>query len=105
MITERDKRRLDALIAIVKPANSLAARLDTLTDNERDWYNGWKAYCDRYIQRHSDGDAYAKHLDGYGPFGGLRDDIKIALFGETPHIIVSDDIDTAAQRYWRYCNG
>jgi hypothetical protein len=101
-ITERDKTRLDALIAIVKPANSLAARLDTLNDDQRDWYDGWKAHCERWMSR-NDERAYEITLNGGGPIS-LREDITTALFGEMPRILKTDDDDKAAQIYQRYCN-
>jgi hypothetical protein len=101
-ITERDKRRLDALIAIVKPANSLAARIDTLTADQRDWYDGWKAHCEQWIRRNGER-AYEITLKGRGPVN-LREDITIALFGEMPRILETDDYNRAAQIYQRYCN-
>jgi hypothetical protein len=101
-VTERDKRRLDALIAIVKPANSLAARIDKLTTDQRDWYDGWKAHCERWMRINSDDRAYELTLSGFGPVG-LRDDISIALFGEMPRIFQTDDENKAAEIYQRYC--
>ena len=75
-INERDKRRLDALIAIVKPANSLAARIDMLTDDHRDWFREWNAHCKKWLLKNDDEDgrAYKLTLDGYGPVE-LREDI------------------------------
>jgi hypothetical protein len=102
-ISERDRKRLDALIAIVKPANSLAARIDTLSDDQRDWYDGWKVYCERWMRGHGER-AYKLTLEGFSPVG-LREDISIALFGETPRILETDDDNKAAQIYQRYCNG
>jgi hypothetical protein len=102
-VTERDKRRLDALIAIVKPANSLAARLDSLTDDQRNWYEGWKTHCERWMRKNGER-AYQRILEGYGP-AGLREDIGIALFGELPRILQTDDDEKAAQIYQRHCNG
>jgi hypothetical protein len=98
-ITERDKRRLDALIAIVKPANSSAARIDTLTDDQRDWYDGWKAHCERWIRKNGER-AYELTLDNIGPMK-LREDISIVLFGEMPRILKTDDDRRAAEIYQR----
>lgn len=102
-VTDRDRQRLEALIAIVKPANSLGARIDTLNDEQRDWYDGWNAHCDRWMRR-NDEHAYELMLNGYGPVG-LRKDIAIALFGETPRILASDDDRRAAEIYQRYSHG
>ena len=101
-ITERDRTRLDALIAIVKPANSLAARLDTLTDDQLNWYHGWRAHCDQWMHKYGRR-AYELNLNGFGPVK-LREDISIALFGEMPRIPKTDDDDIAADIYQRYCN-
>lgn len=105
-ITERDKRRLDALIAIVKPANSLAARIDTLSDNQRDWFRARNAHCKKWLLKNDDeqGRAYRLTLDGYGPFG-LREDISVALFGPAPQILTTDDEQTSAQKYRTHLDG
>jgi hypothetical protein len=110
-ITERDKRRLDALIAIVKPANSLAARIDSLTDDQRNYYDEWKAHCDRWNARckaqcddddEREGRPYARTLDGFGP--DLRDDIYTALYGPKPIIPFTATNDDAARIYKDYCD-
>jgi hypothetical protein len=102
MLTERDRSRLDALIEIVKNANPLAARVDTLTDDQREWYDGWKARLDRFIEQHPDGEAYEMYLKGFGP--RLPHTIGVVLFGEAPRILTSDDDRRAAEIYQRYCN-
>lgn len=38
MITQRDRNRLKALIAIIRPKHSLAARIDSLSDEQRNHY-------------------------------------------------------------------
>lgn len=102
-ITERDRQRLQALIAIVKPADSISARLDTLAETDRNYYDEWKARREHWMRRYPDGEAFEKHLDGYGP--QLRDDISVALFGETPRILKTDDYQRAQEIYRRYCDG
>ncbi len=101
-VTERDRTRLDALIAIVKPANSLAARLDTLSDGQRDWYDGWEAHCEQWMRRNGER-AYELALCGFRPVG-LRSDISTALFGEMPRILKTHSDSEAAAIYHRYCN-
>jgi hypothetical protein len=103
LVTERDRQRLEALVAIVKPSHSIAARLDTLNDDQRDQYDWWKARLDRFIGQHPDGDAYEMQLKGFGP--RLANAINVALFGETPRILKTDDDRIAAEIYQRYCNG
>jgi hypothetical protein len=102
-ITERDRTRLDALIAIIKPANSLAARVEKLTPDQREQYETFKARWDRFIDHHPDGDAYELTLNGYGPC--LPDAIENTLNGEMPRILKTDGDDKAAQIYQRYCHG
>ena len=100
MLNERDKRRLEALIAAVKPSHSIAARLDTLSDDHRDHYDWCKARLDRFIEQHPDGQAYEMYLKGFGP--RLPNAIAIALFGPTPHILNTDDENTAMQKYQQW---
>jgi hypothetical protein len=111
MITERDKRRLDALIAIVKPANSLAARIEMLTDEQRDYHTAWKVHCDRWMRKckaqcddddEREGRPYARMIDGFGPY--LRDDIYVALYGTRAVIPITATDDDAA-RIYNDCRG
>jgi hypothetical protein len=102
-VSDRDRSRLAALIAIVRPAKSLAARVDMLSDTDRNFYEEWKARCERWMLRYPDGEAYEKHLDGYGP--KLLDDVSIALIGEIPRILKTHDDSDAAQIYTGFCNG
>jgi hypothetical protein len=100
-ITERDRSRLAALIALVKPANSLAARIDNLSDDQREFYHEWKARCDRWVARckaqcndddEREGLPYARALEGYGPT--LREDVFTALYGPRMTIpITASDLD------------
>lgn len=106
-VSDRDRSRLAALIAIVKPAHSLAAKLETLTDEQRDYYARWKARYERWIEgckAHHDDEIeldarpYAYSLQGHGP-PALRRDVKTALFGEAPKILKTDTEDTAARKW------
>lgn len=109
-VSDRDRSRLAALIAIVKPAHSLAARLDALTDDQRDYYARWEARYERWIEwckaQHDDEteiDArpYAYSLQRYPPTT-LRRDVETALFGETPKILKTDSNDDAARKWMDY---
>lgn len=107
-VSDRDRNRLAALIAIVKPSHSLAARLDALTDEQRDYYTRWKASDERWYERckaRSDMDdiepearPYACTCERVGP-PTIRRDVETALFGETPKILLSDT-ETDAARKW-----
>ncbi|UGX97124.1 hypothetical protein G6321_00019120 [Bradyrhizobium barranii subsp. barranii] len=106
-VSDRDRSRLAALIAIVKPAHSLAARLDALTDEQRDYYNRWEARYEQWTARcnatHDDeieieARPYARMLEGYGP-PAMRRDVETALFGETPKILLTETDDTAARKW------
>jgi hypothetical protein len=98
-ITERIRNRLDALFAIVKPANSIAARIDSLTDEQREYFEWYKARCDLWMIKckaqcdddEREGRPYARMLDGFGPT--LRDDVHTALY------------DYAARIFKDYCDG
>lgn len=100
------KKQLAVLLAVVKPAHSLAAKLDMLNEDDRARYG---LYCERlsaFIARHdidSDGNAgnaYAMTLRGYGP--RLPETIGKALFGETPTIRLIDTEDDAARKWMEY---
>lgn len=105
MITARDRSRLAALIAIVKPAHSLAARVDALNDDHRNYYLGWSAHWSQWINRHNDDDgrAYGLTLAGYGPVQ-LPADIATALHGAMPQILKTDSDNDAANKFREYCN-
>ncbi|MET4799081.1 hypothetical protein [Bradyrhizobium sp. LB11.1] len=107
MITASDRKQLGALIAIVKPARSLAARLETLPDEQRDYYARWQARYEQWIERckanHDDeieieARPYASMLEGRGP-PMMNRDVEAALFNETPKIL-STDTETDAARKW-----
>jgi hypothetical protein len=105
-ITERDRKRLDALIALLKPADSVAARIETLTDDQRRYYLDWKAHFERWMTRcklacddddEREGRPYARALDGFGPY--LREDIYTALYGPRRTIPITSTDDDAARIY------
>lgn len=104
-VSERDRSRLQALILLVRPARSIAAHMQRLSDEQRDWYQGWAAHWAQWMQRHDDEDgrAYGATLQGFGPIQ-CRPDIHAALFGATPQILKTDDDDTAARKYTDHCN-
>ncbi|WP_161495369.1 hypothetical protein [Bradyrhizobium sacchari] len=110
-ISDRDRSRLAALIAIVKPAHSLAARLETLTDEQRDSYARWEALYERWIEwckAHHDDEIevdarpYAYLLQRCPPPPTLHRDVQTPLFGETPKILRTDTEDEAARKWMDY---
>lgn len=101
-VSERDRSRLAALIAIVKPVNSISARLDALNDDQREHYDWFKSRCEQWMRRYPDGEAYEKHLDGYGP--RLRADISVSLYGQQRTIPIAADDNAAMQIYKEFCD-
>ena len=102
-VTERDRSRLAAIVAIVKPTDSLASRLETLTDNQREHYENWHSRYRKFIDQNPDGKAYELAMDGFDPC--LPTDIREALFGKLPHLLMTDTFETIAEKYWRYAHG
>lgn len=102
-ISDRDRARLAALILLVRPARSIAARVQRLSDEHRDWYQGWVNYWQQWIARNPDGEAYGLTLQGYGPTR-CRPDISVTLFGELPRILDTLSDDQAQQVYRDYCD-
>lgn len=121
-ISDRDRSRLAALIAIVKPAQSLAAKLETLTDERRYCYARWEARYKQWIERckaqcpeDEDPDAYlySRSLedDDYGPKlprenyePKLRRDVRIALYGPDRLIPITAGEIEAARIYMDFCD-
>lgn len=100
------KKQLAALLAVVKPAHSLAAKLDTLDENDRARYDRYADDLSAFIARNdidadgNAGNAYAMTLRGYGP--RLPETIGKALFGETREIFKTDTDDDAARKWMEY---
>ena len=104
-VSQRDRNRIDAITAQIKPRYSLLSRLDLLTEHGRDHFNQWRRYCDDFLHHHEDeapGDAYRMHLDSYGPFGRLSAEISVALFGPVPSIQSSASEEEACLIWQRY---
>ena len=102
-LTERIRNRIDALFAILKPANSLASRVDALSEDDRQIYDRYSDRMKDFIARNDidengeRGNAWARSIEGYGPH--LPDRIYSALFGTTPQILKTDTNDIAARKY------
>lgn len=106
-VTERDRSRLAALIAIVRPARSLAARVDALGDDHREIYDRYSECMKDFIARNDIdpdtdecGNAWAMVLRGYGP--RLPEPIATALHDATPQILKTDTDDNAARKWVEY---
>jgi hypothetical protein len=97
-VTLHDRARLDALIAIVKPANSLSARIEYLNNAQREYYKRWSERWLRFIARHPDGEAYRMTLEDDCP-QELPEEINMALFGPTTRIKLTDDLNVAMEKY------
>ncbi|MCP1843623.1 hypothetical protein ACVIHI_003459 [Bradyrhizobium sp. USDA 4524] len=101
------KKQIAALLAVVKPAHSLAARLDALSPDDRAHYERWKTRHDEWFERckarrddeiEVEARPYARMLEGYGP-PTMRRDVETALFGEMPRILSTASDDDAAIIY------
>lgn len=104
-ITDRDRNRLAALILLIRPAHSIAARVEALNEADRARYNRYSERMSAWIERckakHDDdieieARPYAHMLEGYDPptMRGAK-----ALFGEEPRILLIDT-ETDAARKW-----
>lgn len=93
-------RRLAALERLARPANSLPARLASLTENEKARYDEWRADCGRWAaQFKQPGDLYeAMTENGFRP-PQLDFDISRKLFDRPPHIMKGDSLDDARRKY------
>ncbi|MCD9825335.1 hypothetical protein [Bradyrhizobium japonicum] len=102
------KKQLAALLAVVKPAHSLAAKLDTFNEDDRARYDLYSERLSAFIARNdvdsegNAGNAYAMTLRGYGP--RLPETVSKALFGKTPEIVKTDTDDDAACKWMEYLN-
>jgi hypothetical protein len=107
-VSERDRARLSALLATVRPSHSLAARVQTLNDNDRAIYEIYRERMSAFIARTdidedgNRGNAYAVVLRGHGP--RLPETITTLLNGVTPKITATDTDDNAARKFMEYAN-
>jgi hypothetical protein len=107
-VSERDRSRVQALMLLVRPSRSIAARVQTLNDTDRAQYDHYFERMSSFIARNDideDGEAgraFAMTLRGYGP--RLPEPINTALFGATPQILKTDNESDAARKYTDYCN-
>lgn len=107
-VSERDRSRLQALILLVRPSRSIAARVQTLNDTDRAQYDHYSERMSSFIARNDideygePGNAFAMTLRGYGP--RLPETINTALFGATPQILKTDNDNDAADKFRGYCD-
>ena len=89
--------RISALIIVVEPPHSLAARIRAIYEywNEKlsKWHKSFEA----------EEDAYATTVNGEpSPFEFLRAHIGYALYGDIPRILEADSFDEAERKYHDY---
>lgn len=110
IVTERDRNRIAALLLAIRPAHSIAARLEALSADDRAHYERWKERYDEWFKRckarhdednEPDARPYACMLAGFEP-PTLRRDIARVLFGESPKIL-NIEAD-AARKYKDFCD-
>lgn len=100
-VSDRDRNRIAALILLVRPAHSIAARVQALNETDRAQYDRYAERMSTFIARNdidqdgNPGNAYAMTLRGYGP--QLTRAIAMTLFGETPKILLNASDEQAAQ--------
>jgi len=114
LLTERDRKRLSEIIAIVRPKHSLKARLKKLSSEQLASYNRWEARYDEWIERRKaqcpeddDPDAYiyARSLEEENGKPKLRRDVRIALHGPDLTLIpITASEDDAARIYKEFCD-
>ncbi|MBI0476107.1 hypothetical protein D9601_12175 [Sphingomonas sp. MA1305] len=94
------RRRLAALAAVIRPVDSVEARVAALTPVQQRRFREWRADRAAWLARHSDGEAYALLLDGEpGPECPLL--IRRAVFGTVPQLTEATTIAKAAEQYQR----
>ncbi|KJC60075.1 hypothetical protein UP10_15520 [Bradyrhizobium sp. LTSPM299] len=105
------KKQLAALRAIVKPANSLVARVERLNDEHRKIYDRYSERMDAFIAQCKadvtldddlDVRMYAADLQGK-KLPTLRKDVAEALYDPMPTITATMTDTDAARIYQDYC--
>lgn len=98
------RRRINALNSAINPANSIGAKLATLTNGQCAAYEDWRDRCATYYAQNPGGTAYARLLSGEQP-PPLRPDVRKTLFGPTIAIPIDTTGTQAAETYRRLAHG
>lgn len=100
MALNAEKRKLDKLISLARPAGSLTARLASLTENEKARYDEWRTDCSRWFAGFREpGRAYEIYLDGSFRPPELDHDLSRKLFDRAPLIMKGDSLDDCRRRH------
>lgn len=94
-----EQRRLVALTAAIRPTQSLAAKLEGLTSEQRAVYKKWRKQTDEWCPTFTNfAGAYQAMLNGdEGP--RLRRDVRYALCGPDVKIPADATVGEAAEIY------
>lgn len=97
------RSRLRALTAIIRPYDSLAARIERLNPDIRKEYDAHRARSKEWFEQRetTSGGAYHAMLEGDDPPSTPRI-VRDALFDPTPTIPETATIDEAAEIYRRF---
>jgi hypothetical protein len=91
-------------VGIVRPPNSLAAKLELLSDDEREIFEAWQRLSKKWQARHSatePGGAYRTLINGTMP-PLLPEPIRLKLFGPLPTLSADATVEQAARIYSEY---
>ncbi|MET4802577.1 hypothetical protein [Bradyrhizobium sp. LB11.1] len=105
------KKQLAALAVQIKPPHSLEARLNALTDEQRDFYWYWHQRYGDWLKRclaldddnEPDARPYARMLE-HDTSPRLRRDVRIVLYGSDRLIPITADEIESARIYMDFCD-
>lgn len=94
------RKRIETLAAVIRPARSVAARVEELPDADRQLYRRWRLACVDWHQKFNRSDAaYQAYLDGES-FPELPYRLEIAIFGLPVEVLKTETLADAAEK-WR----
>lgn len=96
-------RRIAALAATVRPADSLDVRIEKLSPMELSVWEAYRRAYDRWTARHADENIYAAMIDDPPP--NLPFALRAALFPDRAEIVEGDSADTAQRKYQDLLDG
>jgi len=99
-----ERRRLDALVAILRPAGSLAARIAALPDQQCATYQDWQARMSEWIARRPNGQAYEAMINGE-ELPMLRREVRAALFQDVANISETAKLGEVQTIYYDFARG
>lgn len=98
------RRRIEAITAAIRPADSRAARIVNLTEQQHYWYQQWRESLDEWHRAHPGEQAYRRMLDG-DPVPKLCRDVAEVLGIITATIPETATVADAAEVYRKFASG